>query len=453
MENKYLLVISIIFSIINIICSGILLNYKEKSDSLNKNGGYYVLFIGLIVKFITWIGIILYIFYNYIYNPLHLSLFCFIFTIIYVTPFIIYLLVIDNKISIGVNIAFETILILASVGLFVEIVTLIYIINPIDKNKLNSFKKLSDKLKLSGNSTAIKIFIIILTILITIICLLITITYIIFNIYERINNIKKERINNITLFIKKLFIFLKSYEMCFLSGTIVFEDSDNRLFNILTYNKDTTENIIDDNVLPGIHWTATHLDVYDKQNVLPDNTINSGSIKQVYGNKKLKLELIFNEPIDYLCDLETDDKDKKEDNISQKRVLLYYRFIHENKKYIFFKLEEYNMNSINHLLNLLDKNRNDTYNKRRENEDKYVTEKQTNCVKIDNNLCPNPNIDNNNSCTLNNLDKIFYNKLICNKIIEKIDDNNFYDTNLRTGRELFITNELKTYLLNEYYKN
>lgn len=442
MKKEILLfAISILFSIINIICSGILLKYKEKSDSLKNDSSYQALFAGLIVKFISWIGIIIYVIIKYKNYLLNLLLFCFIFTIIYVTPFILYLLVFDNKISIGVNIVFETILIFSFIELLLSLLMFYYIKKNIySKNILSLIKYKS-----------IRVSIIIISILLTIVCILTTITFIIFNIYERINNIKKERIKNITSFIKNLFIFLKSYDMCFLSGTIVFEDSDNRLFNILTYNKDTSENIHDDNILPGAHWTTTHIDVYNKQNVLPDDSIDTGSIKQFFDNKKFKLELILNEPIDYLCDLETNDKDKKIDNISQKRVLLYYRFIHENKKYIFFKLEEYNMNNINHLLKLLDKNRKDTYNKRRENEDKYETEEQNNCAKIDNKKCPVINI--NNSCTLNNLDKIFYNKLACDNIIKNINDTNFYDTNLRTGRELFITNELKTYLINKYYKN
>lgn len=447
MKKEILLfVISILFSIINIICSAILLKYKEKSDSLKNDGGYYVLFIGLIFKFITWIVIIIYTIIKQNNNLLHLLLFCFIFTIIYVTPFILYLLVFDNKISIGVNIVFETILIFSIIELLLSLFIL-FMFYYIKKDIFNIFSK--NILSLIKYKS-IRLVIISILILLTIVCIFTTITYIIFNIYERINNIKKERIENITSFIKKLFIFLKSYDMCFLSGTIIFEDTDNRLFNILTYNKDTSENIHDNNILPGIHWTTTHLDVYNKQNVLPDDSIETSSIKQIYGNKKFKLELILNEPIDYLCDLETDDKDKKIDNISQKRVLLYYRFIHENKKYIFFKLEEYNMNSIHHLINLLDKKRKDIYNKRRENEDKYETEEQTNCVKIDNKLCP---VINNNSCTLNNLDKIFYNRLACDNIIKNINDTNFYDKNLRTGRELFVTNELKTYLLNKYYKN
>ena len=161
---------------------------------------------------------------------------------------------------------------------------------------------------------------------------------------------------------------------------------------------------------------------------------------------KFSTILIFDEPIDYLCDLK--NTEKKSENISQKRILLYYRFIHNNKKYVYFKLEEHKMNSIHHVLNLLNKNRKDTYNKRRENEDKYETEEQKNCIGIDD-KCP-INISGN-KCTLQNQDKIFYNKLLCEKIIKNISNNDYYDKNLRTGRELFINNELTDYLINKYY--
>jgi hypothetical protein len=215
-------------------------------------------------------------------------------------------------------------------------------------------------------------------------------------------------------FIQKIFTFLKEYNMCFLSGTLIFEDENNRLFNILTYYEDSTEPCLNNNNKI-IHYTTTHNDVFTKKDVKPDECLKF--------SKNNKLQIIFKSPIYYLCDQKTDTKDKNNESI--KSVLLYYRFSYNYKNYIFFKLESHHMNSIGHLFDLIDQTRHDTYDKRRENKkykDQYDKNKDIKFYEIISPLI-NLNIDD---------------------IKTKLK---YYDDNLRTGQELFIIEELKNYFL------
>ena len=259
------------------------------------------------------------------------------------------------------------------------------------------------------------------------------------------SNIKRANIyklqdddKEIVLFVKKLFTFLKKNNMCFLSGTIIFEDNNNKLFNFLTYNSLTENSIECSNKVKRTngHISITHNNVYDKQGVTSAEKCaekflnNQKKILHLYptcnNNKCFKMEFIFKDVIDYLCDQETLVKDLDKNNISNKRVILYYRFNYNNKDYLFFKLEEYNMNSVEHLKKFADLKRNDTYDKRRENETNYDIELSSN-------------------------DKIFYDKILKyyfnNSRIDILKNIEIYNTKLRTGRELFIFEELKEYLL------
>jgi len=40
---------------------------------------------------------------------------------------------------------------------------------------------------------------------------------------------------NVVAFIISFFSFLKDFNMCFLSGSTIFEDNNNKLYNLLTY--------------------------------------------------------------------------------------------------------------------------------------------------------------------------------------------------------------------------
>lgn len=179
--------------------------------------------------------------------------------------------------------------------------------------------------------------------------------------------------------------------------------------------------------------------IYDKENIesaedcikLSSKTNLSKKIltsnEKCKNNKCFKLEFIFNKSLDYLCDINTNASKKKDINKSSKRVLLYYRFKYENKIYLFFKLEGHPMISLSHIRSLIDKKRNDEYLKRRE-DDKIEEYKK-----------------------LINLNKSYYEeiskllKLDYNDIINKLD---FYDKTLRTGKELFIIEELKDFIIN-----
>jgi hypothetical protein len=245
----------------------------------------------------------------------------------------------------------------------------------------------------------------------------------------------------VVLFVKKIFTFFKYHNICFLSGTIIFEDNNSKLFNFLTYGILENNNCNNKVSKTNAHITLTHTNVYNKYGVESDESCSEKFLnkkKKIFSianncslNKCFKMQFVFNEKISFLCDQETKVKDLIKKNKSNKEVILYYRFKYNNKKYLFFKLEEHDMNKLGHLVLLINKNRKDTYEKRRENELSYDD-------------------------SINNNDNIFYNnmfiKLNINEDNKKniINNINLYNQKLRTGRELFIFEELKNYLLLNY---
>lgn len=145
---------------------------------------------------------------------------------------------------------------------------------------------------------------------------------------------------------------------------------------------------------------------------------------------KIKLELKFNEKLSYLCDI--NNKNKNINNKSSKQIILYYRFEYKFKQYLFFKLESHPINSFKHLFFFINQKRYDTYDNRRENRSGYnFKQKDLNFYK---NIYNNKIINNNNS-------------IYKEDYIKTIDEYNNY---LRTGNELFIIQELKEYLMNNY---
>ena len=245
--------------------------------------------------------------------------------------------------------------------------------------------------------------------------------------------------DNVILFVKYLFTFLKKNNMCFLSGTIIFQDNNNELFNFLTFN-DTANNSCNGKVKStNAHITTTHKKVYDKdkvesaekcvENFLSDNILKR-KLESLCGKHFcFKMEYVFNNKINFLCDQETKRKSINPKNKSTKRVILYYRFKILDKTYLFFKLEEHSMENPKHLLTLVNTKRIDTYPKRRENikENIYIHH-------------------------LIHIDNSFYDKQL-KDLPEKdkqpiYDEINFYNIHLRTGHELFIYEDLKKNLLN-----
>jgi len=243
---------------------------------------------------------------------------------------------------------------------------------------------------------------------------------------------------NVVAFIISFFSFLKNFNMCFLSGSTIFEDNNNKLCNLLTYgNIGITDDICDKKKnISKPHITYTHNEVYKKEGVKSAEKCFSldrkGGLFELFkfdrckDNKCFKMEFIFYHKLQYLCDVFSLSLNKS--NISHKQVILYYRFEYNGRKYLFVKLESNPMNSLSHLKNLMDKKRKDTYDKRRENENAYEVD-------------------------LKDKDDNFYKLLLKktqernkNLILERINE---YNRTLRTGRELFIFEELKELLLGE----
>ena len=221
----------------------------------------------------------------------------------------------------------------------------------------------------------------------------------------------------------------------------------------------------------------------------------------ICSNKKcFKLELILNTPLEYICDHNTPTNERDPNNKSEKSLVLYYKFYDtdNHKKYLFFKLESHEMNSLSHLVNFINTNRNDTYHNRRENEGLDLYNESTSdggmlglFSKNDSNRRENEGLDLYNESTSEGgmwglfskndsskkqkkyaskeTDIIFYENLkkyinddikdiIINNIIPKIYINddyilskvNSYNENIRTGAELFIVEELKNFLIKKY---
>lgn len=254
-------------------------------------------------------------------------------------------------------------------------------------------------------------------------------------------SLRGKKKNNILAFVIGLFRFLKRNNMCFLSGSIIFEDDNNRLFNLLTYGQlyNMDDECRKDEALVSSRITMTHKKVFEKPNVkivksdekcFKLNPVQRSfkTINQCKDGKCFKLEFKFDKPIEYLC-----GDDGNEANMSSKRIIIYYRFEHNNKKYLFFKLEGNPVNSMAHIHKYMFQTRKDTYDKRRENDNDYDEK-------------------------LERKDLRFYLSLFINELKDLpqsnkteiyLDIKHNYNPSLRTGKELFIFEELKEFLLNK----
>jgi hypothetical protein len=153
-------------------------------------------------------------------------------------------------------------------------------------------------------------------------------------------------------FIQSIFYMLELGHVCFSSGTLVFNDNCKLLFNLLTYDKFLIEesnlyncnnplNSIQNRRKPrisdkNVHFQTshkTHNKVFEQEKGRPIECIPSP-------NSYTKFERVLNPPLRQLCG----------ENSESKSVLLYYPFISTNndRNLLFFKLERDKMVSYGH---------------------------------------------------------------------------------------------------------
>ena len=218
---------------------------------------------------------------------------------------------------------------------------------------------------------------------------------------------KKERVSK---FFVKLFNNFKENDNCFKTGTIVFEDNNNKLYNLLTFGIISEEKNckLGDPISQQNYFIYKYKDVFKNKEVKSNDKCFEegfiGSLEYIRGcrNKMcLTLELTFNQGVNNLCDDEL-----KEEIL---RSCVYYTFKYNDKQYVFLKL----LKKIEtKYLEIYDRNEVPTKNK-------YPSEQK----------------DNN-----------YYQKL--NENLNNIKNIKYYNDKLRTGDEMFITEELKNYCMN-----
>lgn len=218
---------------------------------------------------------------------------------------------------------------------------------------------------------------------------------------------KKERVSK---FFVKLFNNFKINDNCFKSGTLVFEDNNNKLYNLLTFGIISEEKNckLGDPISQQNYFIYKYKDVFKNKEVKSNDKCFEegfiGSLEYIRGcrNKMcLTLELTFNQGVNNLCDDEL-----KEEIL---RSCVYYTFKYNDKQYVFLKL----LKKI---------------------ETKYLEIYDRNEVPTKNEY-PSKQKDNN-----------YYEKL--NENLNNKESINNYNKNLRTGDEMFITEELKNYCMN-----
>jgi len=231
-------------------------------------------------------------------------------------------------------------------------------------------------------------------------------------------------------FVKKLHGWLKTNEMCFLSGAYVFEDPEHRFYNIFAHGKDTEKcqknQPLSDNVKE--HNTTTHAN-YEK----PPYSIetNCGRAEKYTFKQSYKLERNLGE-LNFLCG----DEEGHSENKETKRVALFYPFItgKESGKptsYLYLKFEEHPMNSLSHVGTLLSQARHNTFPMRREGT-KYRKQYVEQYVE---------SLDK--KFYVESLDKEFYKKIGAS--IDKLDE---YNRTMRSGSELFLSKEALDVFMN-----
>ena len=252
-------------------------------------------------------------------------------------------------------------------------------------------------------------------------------------------------------FFKRLFQFLFYHKQCFFEGTIVFEDKNNKLYNFLTYGiiSDNNSCLEDPKIAEETYSVQNYMDVYKKYPKVEssDKCFVQGleqSLRGCKSNMCLILEIIFDEDLNYLCDQQ--DKESK-------KSCIYYKFKYENKQYIFLKLLPYTFNSrilkgVTGVLNYFKNKENNEYDpsKRYKKRDNVISNYEFN--EEDDIFYKNVNFDNNPDSFkhkyLKDDQENIYNVFFKHN---NDDDINYYNTHLRTGNEMFITDKLKNYFI------
>ena len=320
--------------------------------------------------------------------------------------------------------------------------------------------------------------------------------------------------DNITLFFKNIFNLLNEFNICFSSGTFIFEESNNCLFNYLTYGHlildsntyrcENPENgaisrdsSVEHIMLPNTRrfGTTTHKKIYehipscDKNNTttpcysadicIPEEIFE---LQKIISNKSItntKFQKVFDPPIVGICDTCNNPNRQEPFKPSEiKRTCLYYPFkvntrnfpnfpppketgIYEHS-FLFVKFESepvsediLSTDNLKHIGNLVSAKMGS-----KENYDNGIdTDRKLFLRREDKNEANEPDknilgIKNKKQCDYykfnKSLDVSFYNAIfgINNNYIDKIQ---WYDDNLRTGCEFFVTKELLEFFFIHFF--
>jgi hypothetical protein len=319
--------------------------------------------------------------------------------------------------------------------------------------------------------------------------------------------------DNITLFFKNIFNLLNEFNICFSSGTFIFEESNNCLFNYLTYghltldsntyNCENPENgaiskdsSVEHIMLPNTRrfGTTTHKNIYDKIPNCDKNSTNTPCYSSdicipeeifeldKFRNKSItntKFQKVFDPPIDGICDTCKNPNRQEPYKPSEiKRTCLYYPFKVNTKNFpnfpppketgiyehsfLFVKFESepvsedlISTENLKHVGNLVSARMGS-----KENYDNGIdTDRKLFLRREDKNDANKPDknilgIKNKKQCDYNMYNKSsdvgFYNAIfgINNNYIDKIE---WYDNNLRTGCEFFVTKELLEFFFIHFF--
>tara|TARA_B110000285_G_scaffold219588_1_gene270329 strand:- start:685 stop:1911 length:1227 start_codon:yes stop_codon:yes gene_type:complete len=265
-------------------------------------------------------------------------------------------------------------------------------------------------------------------------------------------------------FINSIFNLFSKGNVCFSAGTIVFSDFGKLLFNLLTYNQLKVENGIYLCNNPGKNVrgqdVTSKLVTVNKTHKTHNKVFTSGKGENIacLPTNETKFERSINPPLEGLCD-EPTSQDKKSES---KSVLLYYPFkAEDDKQLLFFKLERDEIMSIGHVkkgIATYAGNRFDSYFRNSKpvfgvNE---IPNQGTDTItgfdmrREDRSPDKNPN-ECNYSEFFNQKDVEFYRNYykilgITNPSDEVIQNNiaelEWYNTNIRTGCEFYVTSFL-----------
>jgi hypothetical protein len=277
-------------------------------------------------------------------------------------------------------------------------------------------------------------------------------------------------------FIRSMFKFLSYGRVCFSAGTFVFNDIGQLLFNLLTYNKflvkSNTYNCdkplksnIQTSIIRSYPRIASELVDYQKGHATHNKIfqLNKGvPIECIPNSKYTKFERHFEPRLEGLC--ETDRSESK-------RVLLYYPFktINAERQLLFFKLERDPMVSFGHVSkavatyvgNPLDKTFGSQLGVRETPENGIDINTGLDMRREDRTPQRNPN-ECNYDTYFREKDNQFYQNYykilglpldedIKNKNLENITELEWYNSNVRTGCEFYVTKNLLAFMIENLF--